>query len=640
MNGDLQTRPRRSLHEIWRTERAAILADQQAAYRLVKKANGAGEHLLALEIVETALAEAGNADAVPLLQQKGRALAVLGSVDEARLTLENLPLGRLDDSETLGLLGRVFKDLAASASDAAEKRQLLTDAQGRYQQGFNHAREVGNRDGVEYCGINAASMSALLDDAELANKLAEETAQFAGADDDYYSIATQAEAALILRREEDACRLYRRAFELAEGKKNWGDLASTKKQCRALAMKVYGRRNKFDDCFPVRAVAIFAGHMIDKPGRKALRFPSSSEQSVQQRIQDWIAANNARLSFSSAAGGSDVIFLETAQAAGVETHVVLPFAVDDFIESSVRPSAEEWIARFEKVWERAASRTILNDEVADEKSSVFDFTNQMIAAKAALRGSALDFPKAALAVWDGRLGDGGGGTADAVSCWCKAKIPVHVIHPMVASNDGPVSGVLSDEISGRSIPFDRTQTALPTEYRTSVCAILHVYFASYFALRESEHYAFRETVLNGMANTLAVTSYPPASRYGFGPDYVFAFDSPRAAGIFAGEMLRAITEAISGSTELAIEVPRFCLHAGPVQLMVNPVLNQYSHEGATLTRAGRVVRHLEPGSVYCTEAFAALAALDATTDFRFEYAGTKTYTEEPGQDRLFSVRFK
>ncbi len=89
------------------------------------------------------------------------------------------------------------------------------------------------------------------------------------------------------------------------------------------------------------------------------------------------------------AGGSDVIFLETAQAAGIETNVVLPFAKSDFVESSVRTSGEQWVERFERVMAKAASTTIVNDEVADDKSSVFDFTNRMVAAKAARRASSV-----------------------------------------------------------------------------------------------------------------------------------------------------------------------------------------------------------------------------------------------------------
>jgi len=629
----------RSLYETWLADKAVLMTELGAAYEFVKKANGAGEHLLALEAAETVLAGAPSGDAVPLLQQKGRALAALGSTSEARSTLDQIPLGRRDDPETFGLLARVFKDLAAAASDGTERRNLLEESRRHYQKGFDRAREVANGDGAAYCGINAASTAALVGDMERAEKLAQETLEYA-VDDEYYSVATRAEASLILQQDDEACRLYTRAFQLAEAKGNWGDLASTKKQCRAVSMKLHGRANKFDSCFPKRTIAIFAGHMIDRLDRTTPRFPERCENEVRGRIVGWIKANDVLESFSSAACGSDVIFLEAAQATGIKTHVVLPFDKASFIESSVRSGGERWVERFERVTakEKVASTTVLNDEVADDKSSAFDFTNRMIAAKAALRASALDFPKAALAVWDRRPGDGRGGTADAVRCWCKAKIPTYVIHPTEAGQDDAVTEEMQQEITGRAIPFDRTQTALPAEYKTAICAILHMYFAGYFSLRENQYFAFQKALLGAMAKTLAGTTHRPTSRAGLGPDYVFVFDSVLPAGMFAGEMVQAVSTAVRGSGELELEMPRICLHAGPVQLMVNPVLNQYSHEGATLTRAGRIVRQLAPGTPYCTEPFASLAVLEAIREFQFGYVGSAQYGDGT-QDRLFSIRF-
>ena len=629
-----------SLHEIWRRERNDLLKDPSAAWRLAKKANGEGEHLLALEITEAAIAQIQGADSVRLRQQKGRALTALGSTDEARQVLEEIPLGQAGDPETLGLLGRVFKDLAAAAPNAESRQRFLSDAQRSYERGFERARDNKDRAGAEYCGINAATMAALLDDKKAAEELARETLRFRGRDDDYYSVATRGEAALILGDEEEASRLYQRAGQLAELKKNWADLASTKKQCRALTLKLYGRRDRCDSCFPACAVTIFGGHMMDEPGRKSPRFPASKKLEVAGRIAKWIADNRPRLSFSSAASGSDILFLEAAQAAGVETHLVLPFAAADFIESSVRPSGADWVGRFERVMSRAASKTVLNDQVADEKSSVYDFTNRMIAAKAALRATTLDCPRLALAVWNRQPGDGTGGTADAVASWCRAKIAVHIIHPTDPSQDGSVSEQMSEELGERQRPFDRTLSALPTGYRTEVCSLLHLFFAGYFGLRENQHQLFQQTVLGALAKVLALTSYPPISRYGLGADYVFVFDTERAAGVFCGELMNELAKALEETPELGMQLPRLCLHAGPIQLMVNPVLNQYTHEGATLTRAGRVARYVGPGIVYCTEAFASLAALESISEFRFAYAGTITYGDVPQQDLLFRIRFK
>ena len=177
-----------------------------------------------------------------------------------------------------------------------------------------------------------------------------------------------------------------RAFDLAEAHGNWGDLASTKKQCRALCLKLHGQRGKFDDCFPVRTVAVVTGHMIDDAQRSEARFPADREGSVVERMQSWIRTEQVRVSFSSAAAGADLLWVEVAQAAGVETHLVLPIAEEEFVACRVRPWGEAWVERFGRAVARAASVTVLNEGGSGTDASLFSFCASMIAAKAAPSG--------------------------------------------------------------------------------------------------------------------------------------------------------------------------------------------------------------------------------------------------------------
>lgn len=617
---------KRSLHHIWSERKAEYLLNPNGAFQLARKANSAGEHLLALEIVECVLGTSQVTDRISLLQQKALALARMAATDQALQTLEQIRSAGGVNAETFGLLGRVYKDLAEANSDKEEERRLFyAKSQEFYQAGFEHTQDT-------YCGINAAAVAVLTGQLELAKRLAAQTLDSTPQADPYFALATNAEAALILLRTEEAADFYSRACDIAAGR--WADLVSTRKQCRLLAGVLYGRRDQFDHCFPVGTVALFAGHMIDGVTRPEPRFPATAESSIRERITAWTRDNAVRLSFSSAAAGSDLIFLSVAQSMGVETHVVLPFAAERFVETSVRPGGDRWVELFHRIMDHAASTTILNDDVADDASSAYDFTNRMIAAKAALRAATVELPIEALCVWDGLAGDGGGGTADAVAFWRQAKLNVHALQPLHVEGDGPIRG----EIIASAVPFERTQTALPSGHRGTVCAMLHMYFEGYFTLHENQYPIFQRLILATLARVLAVTGYAPVGRYGFGADYVFVFDTPKAAGMFAIAALEAIADSLQTSDELVMTLPHLCLHAGPIQLMVNPVLNQYTHEGTNLTRAGRLGRNVSPGVAYCTEPFAALSALEAIREFRFEYAGTVKCGGD-SQDRLFSVRY-
>lgn len=368
--------------------------------------------------------------------------------------------------------------------------------------------------------------------------------------------------------------------------------------------------------------------MLDRTDRAVPRFPASAQASVRERINGWLAAHPVRMALCGATCGSDLIFAEAAAASGVETHLVLPFAAGEFVDISVAHGGREWVRRFERAISAADSVTVINDEVADAEGSVFDFSNRMVAAKGLLLADSLGLHVRGLAVWNGLRGDGGGGTADAISCWIKAKIPVHVIHPLDPVADGPAGA----ETALPCVPFAGIHTAKPEGARGVVGFLAHFHFADYPKFPEALFPKFQKSVLDPLAAILADAGPVVRGRYGFGADYVFAFDSARAALPTASRAL----EALAGHGE-GFALPSVCLHVGPVQLMVNPVLNQYCHEGGAVSRVARAARRLPAGRLFCTEAFAALSALEAVRHFRFMPCDEMSGGDDPTPDRMFAV---
>ena len=95
-------------------------------------------------------------------------------------------------------------------------------------------------------------------------------------------------------------------------------------------------------------VAVFVGHMIDAPRRRTPRFPPRVVPAVGAAIRETLRRMDARIGFSSAACGSDILFLEAVRDLGPERelHIVLPYARDLFIADPVRyaPQFETWCA--------------------------------------------------------------------------------------------------------------------------------------------------------------------------------------------------------------------------------------------------------------------------------------------------------
>src|SRR5262249_2117493 len=95
-------------------------------------------------------------------------------------------------------------------------------------------------------------------------------------------------------------------------------------------------------------VILFAGHMIDKPGRRPHRFPPAMESLAAREIAKALQASVAQgtgstVAISSAACGGDIIFLEACTTLGV-THVIsLPFAPAHFRLTSVAGFGGRWV---------------------------------------------------------------------------------------------------------------------------------------------------------------------------------------------------------------------------------------------------------------------------------------------------------
>jgi hypothetical protein len=125
------------------------------------------------------------------------------------------------------------------------------------------------------------------------------------------------------------------------------------------------------------------------------------------------------------------------------------------------------------------------------------------------------------------------------------------------------------------------------------------------------------------------------ARYGFGGQYLFVWDGVRDAGLAALEFMAQLQAGKSACT--APVDFSLCLHSAPVQIMVNPILNQYAHEGAAVAKLEALAEMLSPGIVYATETFANLAAFEKITDFKCQYSGTLGASKESSGSRVYQV---
>src|SRR5437762_13108453 len=140
------------LMSIWRSRLPEEGSGSPALFRcLGERILAHGEPLLAYDVVTAGLATWPKD--TRLRQLQGLALARSGATDRANAILEDLRREAQPPEETLGMLGRTYKDLAIAAATPDQRDQFLKRAAETYAEAYRTS-------GGYWSGINAATITA------------------------------------------------------------------------------------------------------------------------------------------------------------------------------------------------------------------------------------------------------------------------------------------------------------------------------------------------------------------------------------------------------------------------------------------------------------------------------------------------
>lgn len=165
-------------------------------------------------------------------------------------------------------------------------------------------------------------------------------------------------------------------------------------------------------------VILFAGHMVDLPDRLEPRFPPERVPAARDAVLDALQGlvgglPGPVLAMSAAARGGDLLFIEACRKLGVPHVLCLPFDPERFSETSVEGAGPEWVERFRAALDAAADGLLLMpDDYARPTPGASPFArfNLWLVEMAGRLGERTHL----IALWDGKGGDGPGGTRDMV----------------------------------------------------------------------------------------------------------------------------------------------------------------------------------------------------------------------------------
>jgi tetratricopeptide (TPR) repeat protein len=430
----------------------ALLAASRALVRLNRP-------LYALSVLERA--RHLEPDDVEARQLEGIALGRAQRYAEAREILRRLAEER-KDGETLGLLARTWKDEWTQIWNAHPQRKLdpltaardtaatLQSAASAYVEAFRAAP------GDYYPGINALTLGRLWEHvtdrrsrlplALIAAGVGWTAAAAAERNKDYWSLATQAELALIENRKDDALDDYSEAAALAVANRDWFALDSSSQQLDFLgelrfhieivveAAAVIDRAeqqlrsllgSRPEQRSEPAHVVVFSGHMIDNPADrgdgkpKPSRFPPVKIEAVAARVRtalDEVGASAGDLGLCGGASGGDLLFAEACLERGMRVELRLARAENEFLAESVTfaDPGRRWEQSFTRVKENPGSTVLVMPEElgpAPEGVSVHDRCNRWMLYTALSQGLRRT---SFVTLWNGEPGDGPGGTQNMV----------------------------------------------------------------------------------------------------------------------------------------------------------------------------------------------------------------------------------
>lgn len=579
-----------------------------------------GEPIIAFDILSAIEKEEYSSKCWQLL---GQALANCGSPHSARTILErqyhNSPTPELCAS-----LARVYKDLWKIARTPKKRLVYISRSHDLYAESSEKYFLIGDDSESYYTSINAASTAMFMDRRDKAVSYAEKARELCmkllaaqSQESKHWIEATLGEAMIILGDLEQAKYHYRRAQNTNSCK---GSHIGTMRAQARLALKFCGfGPNALDTDFRVPKVCVFSGHMLDKADQETARFQLDDIERVQSDIRHFFDSNSIGVTYSSAACGSDILFLEEAARRGIESIIILPFSAEDFKKSSVSFAGQDWEMRFDKVLNSASNVINLDDDPTAPGSIAFTYTNRYLDGLSLLRARILETETCCLAVWDRSKSQIGGGTSEIASHWEARSTDLSVID--VGSPEAFVENPAPEELS-----------------RTLV-SVLFADVVGFSKLQEPQIVPYVKNFLGGIREVSNRFKDEMTFVNTWG-DAIFAvFDSVEKVGEFAMDLRSFIRD--TNWVELGLPESlnmRIALHAAPASALFDPILGKTNYFGQHISQAARIEPITPPGEIYASESFAALSASEGGGTFVCEYVGRVPLAKAFGTYPLFHLK--
>ncbi len=529
------------------------------------------------------------------------ALARSGASDRALRLFREWGLSSSADTDILALEGRLAKDRALGLA-GEERREAMTEAASIYQS--LNARSPGY-----YPAINAATTTLLSGDAETAADLARQVL----ADDavinadDYWSLATRAEAACIIGDIDAASADLARAAVLNS---NFAQRTSTRRQLRLiLAQNGVEGDKAFTILAPLKSPP--SVHFTSA-GVAAGGWPQSpaDEATIRQANEKAIRSIAPASAFGSVSCASEIIFAEAAMRAGVTVELVLPIRLAALRAMITEEVGEQWASRIDACCAQAQRVVVTSDDPDGSELCHLDFAARVGMGLTLLRAKHTESEAVQI-----MLGDAAPETRLALEAW--GNRPRHFVNLGVE----PSASSSRDAIDQR-----------PTH------ALIFADILGFSALHEQLLPVFWQTVMAAIGAVAETNRDVVFERNTWGDAVLLVCKDARSAARICIEVQHELAQV--DASQFNDEEPpsmRIGAHYGPVFTGWDPIAQKNTHYGRALSKAARIEPITPPGGVYVSEPFAAVLMLETGDAYACTYVGTVPLAKGYGDFRMYNL---
>lgn len=536
-------------------------------------------------------------------------LARLGDPHAAIRCYERNRISEIGSEDAIALKARLLKDLALRAAPADRKRLFLEASQT-----YHLASKL---DDGYFSAINEATTAFLAGDrahaVTVADTLIQRPEMMAAAS--YFAAATLGEAQLLRGDFPAAIAAFTTARSAPDA--NPGALASTTRQVSIMLTELSITPSQCENILgAIRPAPIlhFCGHMI------SAQWPDL--QTLASQISEILDQTGSTVAYGSLACGADILIAEAIVNRGGEVHIILPFAEENFIETSVTKGGEEWLPRYADIRAKAASIGFATQMPFMDDDNQFAYCSRLAMGTARLRSKSMQTSALQIAVWDGTPATSVAGTAADIDQWSAQKGIGKTI--TIPRNRPPLRQILS-----KSVPQSASRT---------LRAIIFADFSGFSRLSERLLPGFLNFVMGTIGTVLERHEESVLCRNSWGDAIYCVVETPVEAARIALEIQSALDPVLLQKAGLPEEGGmRISLHCGPMYEDFDPIQKARTYYGTEVTLAARIEPRVPVGAIYTTQQFAALIDMKDEHLFNFEYVGTMELAKSYGARVLYRL---